>query len=184
MQDCQAQHEGSTIEQSEETMTTAAVNANFLISMENFDDKISNAREALSLACCHQNQSLTNVTCGQGLGCAGICSARSAVLCPSRNCTEDPNDCQLSSSGLSLLSQSSDQLSYCVPSCRVLFQPECCLHPTCLEAKPRNCKWTQYFSGREFYIFYNIKSCSSGNSCPKPAALPHGNWILERVDMR
>ena len=112
------------------------------------------------MTCCHRNQSVTNVTCGRGIGCGGKCSAIDAKLCPSKNCTGDIRDCQLElNQGFSSLTQSSDHFKYCVPSCRVLFQPECCLHPTCLDAKPRNCKWTQYFSGQQFLF----KMCSPGD---------------------
>ena len=160
-QDCQKQHLATTTIEITITSTTkrpTAAALNFLISVENFDDKVSNAQKTLSVTCCHRNQSLTNVTCGQGLGCGGKCSAMEAILCPSNNCTGDMKDCQLElNKGFSSLTQSSDEFKYCVPSCRVLFQPECCLHPTCLDAKPRNCKWTQYFSGLQFFLLQNAQ---------------------------
>ena len=155
IQDCQEQHVASSTKEIATTSTTTSSTptaSHLLISVENFDDKASNARESLSVTCCHRNQSLTNITCGQGVGCNGKCSAMDAILCPSRKCTGNPKDCQLElNSGFSPYSLSSTDFKYCVPSCRVLFQPECCIHPVCRDARPRNCKWTQYFSGLSFF---------------------------------
>ena len=152
VQDCQKQQVATTTKEIPTTTTRPTPTAtalSLLISVENFDDKVSNARKTLSMTCCHKNQSLTNVTCGQGVGCGGKCSAIDAILCPSNRCTGDIKHCQLElNTGFSSFTQSSDELKYCVPSCRVLFQPECCLNPICLDARPRNCKWTQYFSGQ------------------------------------
>ena len=159
IQDCQKQQvvASSTKEiATTSTVTSRPTPSHLLISVENFDDKVSNARETLSVTCCHRNQSLTNITCGQGLGCGGKCSAMDAILCPSRKCTGNPKDCQLEmNSGFSPYTLSSSAFKYCVPSCRVLFQPECCINPICRDARPRNCKWTQYFSG--FIFFFKIK---------------------------
>ena len=43
----------------------------------------------MTVNCCHLNNTIELAACGDGVSCAGSCSALGASLCPSGNCTGD-----------------------------------------------------------------------------------------------
>ena len=110
------------------------------------------------MGCCAQDTTLTNVTCGEGLSCTGQCSAIGATLCPSGNCTENPEDCRLSPlldqeeghsrKGPSISALPSWAFKWCAPRCKVYYHAVCCFHPTCRWKKWDQCNWMRYHTGR------------------------------------
>ena len=97
-----------------------------------FDSAFTFTNESIEVGCCSPNTTLTKVTCGQGTSCTGECSAIGASLCPSGNCTEDPEDCSPSllleqasredSPGKerAATSRPSWELRWCAPGCSTL----------------------------------------------------------------
>ena len=61
-----------------------------------FDSSFTFSNELIEVGCCTRDAILTSVTCGRGSSCTGQCSAIEASLCPSGNCTGDPEDCRQS----------------------------------------------------------------------------------------
>ena len=90
-------------------------------------------------------------TCGQGASCAGQCSALGASLCPSGECSDDPETCEISyTSEQSTAALSGSDLSWCTgDGCRVRVHPECCYNPNCLTENKRAdaCDWLKYLTG-------------------------------------
>ena len=88
-----------------------------------FDSSFTFSNESIEVGCCSPDMKLTNVTCGKGISCTGQCSAIDASLCPSGNCTGDPEDCRpnlvkeegLGSEGPALASRPPWEFKWCVP---------------------------------------------------------------------
>ena len=122
-----------------------------------FDSAFTFSNESIEVGCCARDSSLTNVTCGRGTSCIGQCSAIQASLCPSGNCTEDPEDCRPSllldeggdheRRGFSVATRPSWEFRWCVPGCRVRYHSACCFHPTCRAQRGQLCSWMNYFTG-------------------------------------
>ena len=111
---------------------------------------------SIEVGCCARDTRLTNVTCGRGTSCTGQCSAIEASLCPSGNCTGDPEDCRQrfeleEGDGFekrrSAATRPSWEFGWCVPACRVRYHSACCYHPTCRAQRGQLCSWMNYFTG-------------------------------------
>ena len=61
-----------------------------LSALEFYETSFSLANNLTNTSCCSSTNKLLNVTCGSGLSCAGQCSALGASLCPTGNCTGNP----------------------------------------------------------------------------------------------
>ena len=110
------------------------------------------------MGCCTSDNKLTMVTCGRGASCAGECSAVQASLCPSRNCTGNPEDCSLEphlefeEEGDENIERcptcSGAHLKWCVAQgCPVSTSHECCYHPKCYKQMKEECCWRDYLTG-------------------------------------
>ena len=129
-----------------------------------FDSVFTNADQTSTVACCLLDNSVTSVTCGKGVSCAGQCWALEASLCPSGNCTADPMTCDLEiqnpgegetgtgSIGVPVTGVSGSSLEWCTDvehRCRVRNYPECCFYPYCLNeekwpGRKDACAWLNY----------------------------------------
>ena len=69
-------------------------------------------------------------------------------------------------------------LNWCPRNCRrVKYRPVCCYHPVCARKKKKRCSWiANYFGTAVLTHFVTNLLFSLGQSCPKPANPPHGNW--------
>ena len=118
--------------------------------------------QTIEVTCCHSNKSIENVTCGFGVSCEGKCSAVDAVLCPSGNCTGDPEDCEYDfekpeeeereeeeedGENGSPSTSPSDAFRWCNPICPVRTHPECCYNPACYKKETETCNWIAYLTG-------------------------------------
>ena len=121
-----------------------------------FDSSFTFSNESIEVSCCTRDASLTSVTCGRGSSCTGQCSAIEASLCPSGNCTEDPEDCRPNlllaeeegdGKGRSLDTQPSWVFNWCTHRCPVRYHPSCCFHPTCRRRRWKLCSWMNYLTG-------------------------------------
>ena len=110
------------------------------------------------MGCCTSDNKLTMVACGRGASCAGECSAVQASLCPSRNCTGNPEDCSLEphlefeEEGDENIERcptcSGAHLKWCVAQgCPVSTSHECCYHPKCYNQMKEECCWRDYLTG-------------------------------------
>ena len=114
------------------------------------------------MGCCTSDNKLTMVACGRGASCAGECSAVQAYLCPSRNCTGNPEDCsleprlELEEEGEENLERcptcSAGHLKWCTPDCPVSTSHECCYHPKCYNQMKEECCWRDYLTGGCLYL--------------------------------
>ena len=129
-----------------------------------------------------------SVTCGRGKSCIGECSALEATLCPSGNCTGDPEDCNPSRileeeeeevnnyrEKRAVANQASWQFNWCSPRCNVRRHSACCFHSGCRSKRKQRCNWLSYLTG-DCTEQNLIPSTLSGNSCPKPGSIPNGSW--------
>ena len=122
-----------------------------------FESSFTFSNQSIEVSCCNVDMVVTNVTCGNGTSCVGACSAIEASLCPSGNCTGDPDDCRPnlstedgssnSNPGPALATRPPWEFKWCLPSCPVLHHTACCFHPTCYSRKPVDCDWMNYFTG-------------------------------------
>ena len=121
-----------------------------------FDFAFTFSSESIEVGCCDHDTTLTNVTCGQGSSCTGQCSAIEASLCPSGNCTEDPEDCRPNlllaeeegdGKGRSYATLPSWVFNWCTHRCPVRYHPSCCFHPTCRRRRWKLCSWMNYLTG-------------------------------------
>ena len=62
--------------------------------MDFYETTISFSDVSVSAPCCLANLTTVPVSCGLGTSCAASCSALSATLCPTGQCSEDPDSCQ------------------------------------------------------------------------------------------
>ena len=121
------------------------------LNLDFFDSAFTFSNESIQVPCCARDTTLTNVTCGEGLSCTGQCSAIGATLCPSGNCTENPEDCRLSPlldqeeghsrKGPSISALPSWAFKWCAPRCKVHYHAVCCFYPTCRRKKWDQCNW-------------------------------------------
>jgi len=77
------------------TTTTTAACLSGARDVSFFDASFTFSKKQIEVGCCAKDNTLTNVTCGQGASCQGQCSAIEASLCPSGKCTGNPDDCGL-----------------------------------------------------------------------------------------
>ena len=121
--------------------------------MDFFDNAFTYSNRSSNITCCHPDNTFEVATCGQGASCAGQCLALGALLCPSGNCTDDPDTCEISYTGergQSTATLSGSDLSWCTSDgCRVRLHPECCYNPNCLTWNGRKdaCDWLNYLTG-------------------------------------
>ena len=140
-----------------------------------FESSFTFSNESFEVGCCARDTTLTNVTCGRGTSCIGQCSAIEASLCPSGNCTGDPNDCrpdllldeEEEDNGdgqcdqkidpsdnwkrkKSLATLPSWAFNWCSHRCLVYYFPSCCFHPTCRMRRQKYCSWMRYLTGNGF----------------------------------
>ena len=158
-----------------------------------FDSSYTFAQESIQVGCCARDTTLTDVTCGQGISCKGQCSAIEASLCPSSNCTRDPEDCRPNLQDVqedgrvrSYDTLPSWVFNWCTHRCPVRYHPSCCFHPTCRRRRWKLCRWMNYLTG-------GCLDCSSsstdllnnfsGTSCPKPGSIPHGDWSCQMQEI-
>ena len=155
--------------------------------VEFFDSAFTFSNESIEVGCCARDTSLTKVICGQGSSCIGQCSAIEASLCPSGNCTGNPEDCQ-PNLGLeegedpeerySVSALPSWAFKWCAPRCLVRYHSVCCFHPTCRSKRRKLCSWMNYFTG-------GFLDCSRSFSKPQyfrellPTTRQHPPWQLE-----
>ena len=157
-----------------------------------FDSAFTFSNESIQVSCCARDTTLTNVTCGQGTSCIGQCSAIDASLCPSGNCTDDPEDCKpnlelneaenLGERRKPISSRPSWEFKWCTPRCWVRYHKACCFHPICQKRKQGLCSWMNYFTGGNI-VSSSTLSNISGNSCPQPGSIPHGNWSCQMQEI-
>ena len=121
-----------------------------------FDSAFTFSNVSIEVGCCARDTRLTNVTCGRGTSCTGQCSAIEASLCPSGNCTEDPEDCRPNlllaeeegdGKGRSYATLPSWVFNWCTHRCPVRYHPSCCFHPTCRRRRWKLCSWMNYLTG-------------------------------------
>ena len=121
-----------------------------------FDSAFTFSNVSIEVGCCARDTRLTNVTCGRGTSCTGQCSAIEASLCPSGNCTEDPEDCRPNlllaeeegdGKGRSYATLPSWVFNWCTHRCPVRYHPSCCFHPTCRRRRRKLCSWMNYLTG-------------------------------------
>ena len=60
-----------------------------------YENTISFSNETVSSTCCFANLATVKVSCGRGTSCAASCCDLGATLCPSGNCSNDPNTCNI-----------------------------------------------------------------------------------------
>ena len=60
-----------------------------------YENTISFSNETVSSTCCFANLDTVKVSCGRGTSCAASCCALGATLCPSGDCSNDPNTCNI-----------------------------------------------------------------------------------------
>ena len=130
-----------------------------------FEASFTYSNASIEVGCCsHITQTLTNVTCGLGASCVGQCSALDASLCPSGNCTGNPEDCKPSlllepkvddhQIGIhrSSATQGSWGINWCSRRCPVSRSPQCCYHPRCYKKRKEQCCWMNYNTGEYILI--------------------------------
>ena len=147
-----------------------------------FDSAFTFSNESIEVGCCGRDTSLTNVTCGRGTSCTGQCSAIEASLCPSGNCTADPEDCNpnllLTEEGEEdhgkrryLTTQPSWAFKWCTQRCPVRYHPSCCFHPTCRWRKRNLCSWMNYLTGDPLFLNFD-QTTPQATPVPNLAAFP------------
>ena len=127
--------------------------------MDFFDNAFTYSNRSSNVTCCHPDKPSLIATCGQGASCAGACSALDASLCPSEDCTDYPETCEIKfrsedtengQSRGSTVTLSSSDLKWCIgDGCKVIINPDCCYNPNCLEKPGRAeaCDWLDYLTG-------------------------------------
>ena len=135
--------------------------------MDFFDNAYTFANHSSNVTCCKQDNTFEmqlNATCGQGVSCAGQCSALGAMLCPSGDCTNYPKTCKHyfesaedeRSGRLSSATLADRDLAFCTSDgCRVRTNKKCCFNPNCLKWKGRKeaCVWLDYLTGIEWQTY-------------------------------
>ena len=131
-----------------------------IISIDTYDDAMTNAEEIVTVYCCRRDNTPFSVTCGQGLSCAGKCSAQDATLCPTGDCSgtceitldqEAPPPPTTSGGVLPPATKPSEAYRRCYPRCKVKGEENqhCCFHPECLKLRPRLCSWVNDLTGKK-----------------------------------
>ena len=131
-----------------------------IISIDAYDDAMTNAEETVTVYCCRPDNTPVSVHCGLGLSCAGKCSAQGATLCPTGDCSgtcevtldqEAPPPPTTSGGVLPPSTQPSEAFRRCFPKCKVKGEENqhCCFHPECLKLRPRLCSWVNDLTGKK-----------------------------------
>ena len=130
-----------------------------IISIDAYDDAMTNAEETVTVYCCRRDNTPVSVTCGQGLSCAGKCSAQDSTLCPRGDCSgtceitleEAPPPPTTSGGVLPPATKPSEAYRRCYPRCKVKGEENqhCCFHPECLKLRPRLCSWVNDLTGKK-----------------------------------
>ena len=120
---------------------------------------MTNAEETVTVYCCRRDNTPVSVTCGQGLSCAGKCSAQDSTLCPRGDCSgtceitleEAPPPPTTSGGVLPPATKPSEAYRRCYPRCKVKGEENqhCCFHPECLKLRPRLCSWVNDLTGKK-----------------------------------
>ena len=145
-----------------------------IISIDAYDDAMTNAEVTVTVYCCRRDNSPVSVTCGLGLSCAGRCSAQDATLCPTGDCSgtcemtldqEAPPPPPTSGGVLPPSTKPSEAYRRCYPKCKVKGEENqnCCFHPECLKKRPRLCSWVNDLTGNarlDYFAFFSYQ-------CPK-----------------
>ena len=108
--------------------------------------------------CCRRDNTPVSVHCGQGLSCAGTCSAQGATICPTGDCLgtceialdqEAPPAPTTTGGVLSPSTKPSEAYRHCYPTCKVKGEQNqhCCFHPQCLKKRPGLCSWVNDLTG-------------------------------------
>ena len=126
-----------------------------------FDTSFTFFEEPIQVGCCSPDKTVTNVTCGLGASCAGQCSAIDASLCPSSNCTGNPEDCRVDrlldlqteedakKSECVTSTCNSEAIGRCAPRCPVKRSPHCCYNPVCHKKYKDECCWLPFLTGND-----------------------------------
>ena len=95
------------------------------------------------------------------------------LLCPERLCA-----LTILYLGLAWSNLPSWVFNWCPRHCHwVKYWPQCCYHPVCARNKKKRCSWISNYFGIAVLTCYMTNFLASlGQSCPKPANPPHGNW--------
>ena len=129
-------------------------NSRFLIDF--YDHVVTSGNETIEVVCCTSDKRSLNVSCGQGKSCSSHCTALSASLCPTGQCTGDFKDClpgqedqrnKRKRARFATVNLPSWVFSWCTKNCPVRKWPKCCFNPNCQKEKKNACKWMRYYSG-------------------------------------
>ena len=126
------------------------------------------------------------MTCGRGKSCIGECSALEATLCPSGNCTGDPEDCNPSiileeeeednhRERRAVANQASWQFNWCSPRCNVRRHSACCFHSGCRSKRKQRCSWLSYLTGELNKNLFHIQLFRQLLSKTRQ----HPKWVVE-----
>ena len=129
-----------------------------IISTDAYDDAMTNAEETVTVYCCRRDNTPFSVTCGQGLSCAGKCSAQDATLCPTGDCS---GTCEITLDQEASLppttaggvlppsTKPSEAYRHCFPTCKVKGEKNqhCCFHAECQKKRPKLCSWVNDLTG-------------------------------------
>ena len=152
--------------------------------MDFFDTAFTFSERSSNVTCCKPDNTFKEATCGQGVSCAGQCSALGASLCPSGNCTDDPETCDVvfesakgRKSGRSTDTFSGSDLDWCTNAkhqCRVRKHKDCCYNSKCLKWKGRKeaCAWLNYLTGEKNGSKKRFKKTFQARHAPSLAACP------------
>ena len=136
------------------TTTTPAPSVDF------FDNAFTFSNHSSNITCCKDDNTSEEATCGQGVSCAGQCSALGASLCPSGDCTDFPGTCNLDfgggkdeRSGRSTDSHTGSDLDWCTNAkhqCKVRKHKDCCYSKKCLkwDGRLEACSWLNFLTGK------------------------------------
>ena len=114
-----------------------------------------------------------------------------ASLCPSSNCTGDPEDCRLEP----LMEQGveaplrcdacvdSSAVGWCRPECPVDDNEECCYNPHCYNCNKDACWWRDYMTSEFCWFIWFQINVAQGRVCDLPGSIPHGNWSCQVDDV-
>ena len=149
-------------------------------------------------SCCASDNTQQQVLCGRGTSCAGECSAQGATLCPSGNCTDNPEDCKinLTLEGLATSFCSNKGETLC-SSGQCVGNPDDCesssdrrgfaqsLLPSWVFSWcPKKCRFVRKYPAccyNPVCLRKRRRHCKwlenyLGSSCPRPANIQRGTW--------
>ena len=184
-------------EDDDSTLTCPASEVNSK-SLDLFENAFSFGKRMTNATCCASDNKRKQVLCGRGTSCAGECSAQGATLCPSGNCTDNPEDCKINMTleGLATSFCSSKEAKLC-PSGQCVDILEDCesrsnrrgftpsLLPSWVFSWCTNkCQHVRRYPACCFHpkcLRKRRLQCKwlenyLGSSCPRPASIQRGTW--------